>query len=118
MNNSTQQEGRLRPIKASERLPEIDQGNECTEIFYVTMDGDKELARYWKVGNEEYFMSLNLRLYRKQWFDRVYWFEGIHSSPPTVSELKSKFAEHLGEKGGLNDTDAHAVEWTAKELNK
>lgn len=40
------------------------------------------------------------------------------SSPPTVSELKAKFAEHLGEKGGLNDTDAHAVEWTAKELNK
>lgn len=36
-------------------------------------------------------------------------------SPPTIGELKTKFAQHLGVPD-LDTTDAYAVEWTAKEL--
>lgn len=81
MNNSTQQEGRLRTKE------------EIWEKWIF--NGDLSWTQSAMGAMEEYHQQF--------------------PSPPTVSELKQKFAEHLGEKE-LNTTDAYAIEFAVKNL--
>lgn len=97
MNNTTQQEGRLRWVGVE--IPPTE------ERYYHTKGA--VLAAYWH--NDV-----------KKWSARgvTHYLEELQSPPLAVDELKTKFAEHLrlilGEE--LNTSDAYAVEWTAKEL--
>lgn len=89
MNNSTQQEGRLRTKE------EI--FNKLSDRFYdIVGDGVQALTK------EDAIEAMEQ--YHQQF-----------SSPLSVSELKQKFAEHLGEKE-LNTTDAYAIEFAVKNL--
>lgn len=87
MNNSTQQEGRLRSAEDWQKIYDgLLKNNGRKSSATVLHDFVKEVIKYTK-----------------------------EIPPPTVSELKQKFAEHLGEKE-LNTTDAYAIEFAVKNI--
>lgn len=140
MNNSTQQEGRLRWVKATERLPENtkevfgkDEKGKKWTVFYtkgneVAIDNldeeEYEYAEYNENAGEERLVAgwYETCEQRSGIYDEIFlprkiieWLEEL-SSPLSEAELKAKFAEHLGEKE-LNTTDAYAIEFAVKNIS-
>lgn len=132
-DQSTQQEGRLRWIPVSEKLPDyIDDKDYSENVFTICGGRLCVMARCYDPGAEGWlwgncYGDINGDPETDDDYNVTHWmplpptpgdyaFELMQrSSPLTVDELQQKFAQHLGVPD-LDTTDAYAIECAFKNI--